>query len=152
MTRLKKEEEEKLIIDNLHLKKYLEDISGKMDKPEIYSILPTDLKGEEFPNVIYLTKGVVFVHVFRTRDMEEAEYHAIIPVLDEIKIEKREKILELMYEKAHLKADINNRDDLRNAIKGFINKFTIVDEKSSGKLGKASSGKVRVTSLEKKEI
>ena len=144
--------EEDMIRDNPHLKKYLEKISEKMDKPVFYNTLKRDLKEEKYPNLIYPTKGVVFIHVYRTRDMEEKEYHAITPKLKKMGRKKRDKILELMYERAHLTTNIKTRSDLRRAIKNAMNKITVVDEKSGGKLEKTKTGKIKVTSNEKMSI
>ena len=130
MTRMEKEEEEKLLNENPHLKKYLEEIQKKMERPVFYNKVTRDLRGEKFPNIIYPTKGVVFVHIYRTKDMDQMEYHAIEPTLNENEKKKREKILEILYEKAHLKTDIKTQDELRKAIKEALNEITIVDERA----------------------
>jgi len=152
MIKMEKEDEKRLIQDNHHLKKYLEHIKKNIERPEFYSKLPRDLKDQEYPNLIYPTKGVVFIHIYKTKDMEETEYHAITPTLDEGEMKKRDIILELLYERAHLTTNIKTQDDLRNAIKEAIDKITFVDEESGGKLGKSKTGKIRVTSVEKMSI
>ena len=144
--------DEDFVRENPHLKKYLEEIKKKMGKPVFYSRLTRDLRDEEYPNLIYPTKGVVFIHVYRTRDMEEKEYHAVTPTLTKVGKKKRDMILDLMYERAHLTANIKTRDDLRKAIKEAMKKITVVDEKSEGKLEKSRTGKIRVTSIEKMSI
>ena len=144
--------DEDFVRENPHLKKYLEEIKKKMGKPVFYSRLTRDLRDEEYPNLIYPTKGVVFIHVYRTRDMEEKEYHAVTPTLTKVGKKKRDMILDLMYERAHLRANIKTRDDLRKAIKEAMKKITVVDEKSEGKLEKSRTGKIRVTSIEKMSI
>ncbi len=149
MTQIKDTEVEKLIKDNPHLKKYLDEIEKKMDRPTFYSKVPRDVKDQEFPNIIYTTKGSVFIHVIKTKDMEKPEYHAIEPLLDEDLKEKRKIISEMMYERAHFKTNIKSQDDLRKAIRGVINEITTIDEKSSGKIGKSKGGKIKVTSTEK---
>jgi len=153
MTLVEKEEEEKLIQDNPHLKNYLEKISKKMNKPVFYSKVPSDVKKEEFPNLIYLTKGVVFIHMFKTKDMERVEYHAIAPELSDEEIVKRDRIQELIYERAHLHGSfIKTQEELRHAINEAVDKITVIDERSGGKVGKIKGGKVRVTSTEKMNI
>ena len=153
MTRMTKEEEEKLISESPHLKKYLEEIQNKMDAPVFYSKVPRDLKEEKYPNIIYPTKGLVFIHIYRTKDMEDSKYHAIEPELTKEKEEKRDKVRELMYERAAFyDKNIKTQDELRRAIKEVIDKIIVVDEKSGGKLGKIKGGKVRVTSVEKMNI
>jgi len=154
MTKIEKDEEEKLIQDNPHLKKYLEEIKKNMKKPVFYSKLPGDVKKEEYPNCIYLTKGVVFVHMFKTKDMDHVEYHAIAPKLNDKENEKLDRIQELLYERAHHyeRGFIKTQDELRKAIRNVVDKITIIDERSGGKLGKSKGGKVRVTSVEKMNI
>ena len=153
MTKIEEEEVEELIQSNPHLKKYLEDIKTKMDRPDFYSKVPKDVKGEEFPNLIYTTKGVVFIHMYKTKDMEKVEYHAIEPILNEVEIDKKEKIKELMYEKAHLKTDyIKTQDDLKKAIKSSFEENTIIDENAGGKIGKTKGIKIKVSSTEKMDI
>lgn len=153
MTRMTKEEEEKLISESPHLNKYLEEIQNKMDAPVFYSKVPRDLKEEKYPNIIYPTKGLVFIHIYRTKDMEDREYHAIEPELTKEEEEKRDKVRELMYERAPFyDKNIKTQDELRRAIKEVIDKIIVVDEKSGGKFGKIKGGKVRVTSVEKMNI
>ena len=146
------EEEEKLINSNPHLKKYLDAISHKMEKPVFYTQATRDLKTEKYPNIIYPTKGVVFIHIYRTQDMEDKKYHAIEPVLSEIEMKKEEKIEELMYEKAYLHKDIKSSEDLRKKIAEVLDNIAIVDEGSEGKIEKSKGNKVRVSSTEKMAI
>jgi flagellar protein FlaI len=152
MTEIEKPEVDKLLRDYPHLKKYVSEIEKKMGKPKFYSKVPRDVKEEEYPNLIYATKGVVFIHIFKTKDMENKEYFAITPTLDEKTKEKSDQVLELMYEKAHLKTDIKSQDDLRKAIREYLEKITTIDEKSGGKIGKSKGGKIKVTSPEKMTI
>lgn len=152
MTEIEKEEVKKLIDDNPHLKEYLESIKDKMDQPGFYSNVPRDLKSQEFPNIIYTTKGVVFIHIYKTKDMEAIEYHAIAPTLTPEQEKKRDLVMERMYERAHMKKDVNSEDELRKAIRDTIDEITIVDEKSEGKNIKSKGGKIRVSDREKKSI
>ena len=149
---IEKNEVKRLLKENAHLRKYVEKIEKKMGFPKFYSKVPRVVKEEELPNIIYITKGTVFIHVFKTRDMERAEYHAILPELNRIEQKKRDIILEILYERAHHVTDIKTQDDLRKAIKKVLNEIIVVDEKSGGKLGKIRAGKVRVSSIEKMNI
>jgi flagellar protein FlaI len=149
MTEIEKPEVDKLLRDYPHLKKYVSEVEKKMGKPKFFSKVPRDVKEEEFPNLIYATKGVVFIHIFKTKDMENKEYFAITPLLDDKTNDKLQQVLELMYEKAHLKTDIKTQDDLRKAIREYLDKITIIDEKSGGKSSKSKGGKIRVTTYEK---
>ena len=147
MTQIEEKEVKKLLKDNPHLKKYVEEVEKKIGKPEFFSKVPRDVKEEEYPNLIYVTKGVVFIHIFKTKDMEKPEYHAVDPQLNDVESKKRDLILELIYEKAHLKTDIKTQDELRKAIREVLEKITVVDETSGGKLGKYKGGKVKVSSV-----
>ncbi|MCD6237044.1 MAG: hypothetical protein DRN09_01485 [Thermoplasmata archaeon] len=152
-----KDEVEKLINENPHLKKYLEEIQQKMPLPKFYSKVPRDLKENPYPNIIYPTKGEVFIHIYRTKGMTEKIYYAVEPRLTEEEKKKRKRIMEMMYERATFKTNIKTQDELREAIKEMVDKLTVVDEKGSaveekkGLFGKAG-GKVRVTPEEKMKI
>ena len=148
---MEKEEEEKIIEKNPHLKKYLEEIQKKMDRPVFYSKVPRDLREEKYPNIIYPTKGVVFIHIYRTKDMESKEYHSIEPVLNEVEQKKRDQILELIYEKAPYRKGVKTDEEIKKAIKELMDEITIVDEKATG-TEKIKRGKIRVTPTEKMNI
>ncbi len=152
MSKMEKSDEEALLRDNPHLQKYLDSIQKKMDKPVFYSALSRDLKGEEYPNIIYLTREVVFIHIYRTKDMDEITYHAIEPILNEVEKKKRNEILDLIYEGAQFRTNIKTQSELRNAIKEALDEITIVDKKTAGKLGKSNGGKVKVAPIEKANI
>jgi len=151
MTKMEKKEEEKIIKENPHLQTYLDEIRNKLEKPIFYSKLPRDLKEEKFPNIIYPTKGAVFIHIFRTKDMEGKEYHAIEPSLNETEKIKRDQILDLIYEKAPFWKAVKTDDELKEAIRSLLDNLTVIDERSTGVV-KVSGGKLRVTSIEKKTI
>ena len=152
MTQIDNVEVEKLLKDNPHLKRYVEETEKRLGKPTFFSKVPRDLRGQEYINIIYTTKGSVFIHIFKTKDMERPEYHAVSPELDEIGIKKRDMILEMIYEKAHLKTDIKTQDELKKAINEYVDKITVIDEKSKGKIGKSKAGKIRLSSIEKSDI
>jgi len=154
MMELEKDDAEKLIRKNPHLKTYVDKITKKMGRPAFYNKVPQDLKNQAYPNIIYTTKGIVFIHIYRSKDMDSIEYHAITPELNNVQFKKSEKIKEIMYERAHFYKGgfIKTQDDLRSAIKSSIDKFTIIDEKSDGKIPKKWSSRIRVSSVEKMNI
>ncbi|MBN2600180.1 MAG: type II/IV secretion system ATPase subunit [Candidatus Thermoplasmatota archaeon] len=151
MTKMEKKEEEKIINDNPHLQMYLEEIRNKIEKPQFYSKVPRDLKEEKYPNIIYPTKGSVFIHIFRTKDMEGKEYHAIEPSLNEKEKRKRDQLLGLLYEKAPFWKTVRTDEEVKEAIRVLMDKLTILDERSAGTV-KVTGGRLRVTSVEKKSI
>lgn len=144
-------EEDKIIRENPHLKMYLDEIRNKMQFPIFYSKLPRDLKDEKYPNVIYPTKGAVFIHIYRTKDMIGNEYYAIEPNLNEKETVKRDQILDLMYEKAPFWKTVRSDEELKEGIRSLMDQLTINDERSAG-VTKLTHGKVRLTALEKKNI
>jgi flagellar protein FlaI len=148
---MEKKEEEKIIKENPHLQAYLDEIRSKIERPIFYSKLPRDLKEEKYPNVIYPTKGSVFIHIFRTKDMEGKEYHAIEPSLSGMEKGKRDQMLDLLYEKAPFWRAVKTDDEIKEAIRALMDQLTIVDERSAG-IVKLTAGKLRVTSVEKKNI
>jgi flagellar protein FlaI len=148
---MEQKEEEKIIKENPHLQKYLDDLQSKMERPTFYSKLPRDLRGEKYPNIIYPTKGSVFVHIFRTKDMEGKEYHAIEPALDENGKVKRDQMLILLYEKTPSWKTVKTDDEIKDAIRALMDQLTIIDERSAGVI-KLSGGKLRLTSVEKLNI
>ena len=148
---MEKKEEEKIIKENPHLQKYLDELQSKMDRPIFYSKLPRDLRGEKYPNLIYPTKGSVFVHIIRTKDMEGKEYHAIEPSLDENGKVKRDQMLVLLYEKTPSWKTVKTDDEIKEAIRALMDQLTIIDERSAG-VAKLSGGKLRLTSVEKLNI
>jgi flagellar protein FlaI len=148
---MEKKEEDKIIKENPHLQKYLDELQSKMERPTFYSKLPRDLRGEKYPNLIYPTKGSVFVHIIRTKDMEGKEYHAIEPSLDENGKVKRDQMLVLLYEKTPSLKTVKTDDEIKEAIRVLMDKLTIIDERSAG-VAKLSGGKLRLTSVEKLNI
>jgi flagellar protein FlaI len=148
---MEKKEEEKIINENPHLQKYLEEIKSKMERPVFYSKVPRDLRSEKYPNIIYPTKGSVFIHIIRTKDMEGKEYHAIEPSLDEKQKVKRDQMLVLLYEKAPYWNKVKTDDEIKTAIHALMDQLTIIDEHSAGDV-KVTRGKLRVTSVEKMNI
>ena len=66
MTKMKKEEIQELLKNYSHLKEYFESIKQKMDVPVFYSKVSRELSDEAYPNLIYPTKGSVFIHIYRT--------------------------------------------------------------------------------------
>ena len=149
---MEKDEVQKLINSNPHLKKYVEDITAKIGEPTFYSNVPRDLKSEKYPNIIYPTKGIVFIHIYRTKDMDGKEYHSIEPVLDDVEKQKRDYILDYIYEKAPYRDKVQTDDEIKIAIKKFIEEITILDEKAHGKIEKSKGGKIKISSVERMDI
>ena len=161
MTKLDKNETDKFIQENPHLKDYLNSISKKMDEPTFFSPLPMEARDEKFPNLIYPTKGMVFIHILRTPDMDSPEYKSIEPGLSEIDKIKHEQILKLIVKRAPEKKSVITDNDLKEIITELLGEITVIDEgankieknkkKDSDKLI-FKTGKVKVTSNQKKKL
>src|SRR4030042_1475886 len=93
MTKMNDEDKRNLFEKYTHLRKYVENVREKIGEPIFYTTLPFEAREEAYPNLIYATKGSVFVHIFRTKDMNEIEYRAIEPSLSEIEKKKYGKLL-----------------------------------------------------------
>ncbi|MBN2600181.1 MAG: type II/IV secretion system ATPase subunit, partial [Candidatus Thermoplasmatota archaeon] len=149
------EEIAQLIAENQHLKEYLESIKKKVAKPVFYNKVPREVRNESYPNFIYLTKGVVFIHIYRTQDMDEVEYHVIEPTVDDVLQEKLDLILKLIVKKAPEKKSVITDEDLREVLKEFIEEITVVDERTKKLAAPKKKGKptmpekVKVTSFQK---
>jgi len=130
---MQKEEIEQLLTENQHLKDYLESIKQKMNYPVFYSKVPREVRNESYPNLIYPTKGVVFIHIYRTMDMDEPEYHVIEPVVNDIIQQKLDIVLKLIVKKAPEKKSVLTDDEMREVLKELIDEITVIDEKA-GKL------------------
>lgn len=164
MSEMESEEIKKLIEQYTNLRLYLEEynknIKDKLSKPLIfYKKLPFELKNEQYPNVIYRTKGSIFVHVYRSKDMNEPEYHSIEPILSGEEKEKYNQILDLVLEKVPYKRVAKDENMLREILKEIVDELTVVTDTTEGEvksnkgmLGRFSVRKIRVTSQEKINI
>ncbi|MFO7678322.1 MAG: type II/IV secretion system ATPase subunit [Thermoplasmatota archaeon] len=152
MGEISKEEQQKLIEDNPHLKRYIETITKKYGMPKFYSQLPSDVKNEKQPNIIYTTKGVVFIHIYKSEGSEFINYQSIEPQLSPIQMKKRDIIVERLYEKAPYISHVKTDEEIRIALKEFFKKNIIIDEKSDGKFERIKAGKIKLSSIEKMNI
>ena len=151
MTQLANQEIDRIVQQNRHLQSYLKSIEDKYGIPSMYQKIPSELKKEKYPNIIYTTKGQVFIHIYRSHDMQDIKYHAIAPLLSKKEEKKRDLILERMYERAHLRTKIKTQDDLRRTINEVIDEVTIEDDHANTKEVRAR-GKIPVTAEEKMSI
>ncbi|UCF12593.1 MAG: type II/IV secretion system ATPase subunit [Thermoplasmatales archaeon] len=156
MTKMGKEEIQNLLEKNPHLVKYVEDIKKKIGDPDFYSPLPRKVRDEKYPNLIYPTKGMIFIHIYRTQDMEAPEYKAIEPILNDVEKEKHKQILKLIVKKAPEKRSVITDSDLNVVLTELIDEIIVIDEKAIKaeikKKGKSIGDKVKVTSTQKKNI
>lgn len=159
MGKINEKEVEEIMKRNPHLKKYVEKIEKKIGKPELYSPLEFEARDIRNPNLIYSVKGIVFVHIYKTIDMDEKEYHAIEPELDKNEKEKHDLVLKLIVKKAPQKESVRSDEELKKILQELIDEIIEVDEKAvklkkEEKKGffKKKKAKVKATSNQKKAI
>jgi len=160
MTEMEKDDIQQLLEKYSHLKKYVETVKQKIGNPIFYTVLPFEAKDEEYPNLIYPAKGSVFIHIYKTKDMDEVEYHAIEPELSKSEKETLDNLLKLIVKRAPEKKSVVTDDELREVLRELIDESIVIDEKSVdidltkkgffGKFGK--SDKLKVTSFQKNNI
>jgi len=152
---MQKEEIDQLLSENQHLREYLDSIKQKMNYPVFYNKVPREVKNEAYPNFMYPTKGVVFIHIYRTMDMDEAEYHVVEPVVNDVIQQKLDVILKLIVKKAPEKKSVITDDEMREVLKELIDEITIIDERAGKLENPNKKGKipqmnhVRVTKFQK---
>lgn len=154
---MNEKEKAEILEKNPHLKKYVDTISKKMAEPVFYSVLPYEARDEENPNLIYPGKGSIFIHIYKTPDMDEMEYHAIEPQLDENEKIKHDELQKLIVKYAPKKESIVTDEELKKVLHELIDELTVVDEKAvkpevNKKKKRKKVDKIRVTSLQKKDI
>ena len=161
MTKMNEDEKKAILEKNPHLKTYIDSVRKKIGEPTFYSLLPRELKNEKNPNIIYTTKGIVFVHIFKTPDMDEIEYRAIEPLLNDVEQVKHEELLKLIVKKAPEKDSAITDEDLKKNLQELINEITVIDEKATSikqvknkeKTSQLKKGdKIHVTSTQKTNI
>ena len=153
-------EVEKMIRENPHLAEYLESIKDRMEMPKFYSQVPRDLKGEKYPNLIYPTKGTIFIHIYRLPGMEEIVYHAIEPTLSESEMKKRDMIMERLYEEVIKRKEFGTNEEMRELIRKMMDKIVVVSKRGSateegkkrGLFGGLTKSKIVLTPLEREKI
>jgi flagellar protein FlaI len=160
MTDMEKDDIQQLLEKYSHLKKYVETVKQKIGSPVFYTVLPFEAKDEEYPNLIYPAKGSVFIHIYKTKDMDEVEYHAIEPELSKSEKETLESLLKVIVKRAPEKKSVVTDDELREVLRELIDESIVIDEKAVdidltkkgffGKFGK--SDKLKVTSFQKNNI
>ena len=160
MTIMNEEEKKEIIQKNPHLKEYLDRITRKMNEPVFYSVLPFKVRDEKYPNLIYPGKGSIFIHVYKTQDMDEAEYHAIEPQLDENEQIKYEQLQKLIVKYAPKKESIITDEELKRILNELTDELIEIDEnavkaetdeKKRLKIG-GKKDKIKATSLQKENI
>ena len=135
MAKLDQNDIDKFIKENPHLKDYIDENKNKIGEPIFYSPLPLEVRDEKFPNLIYPTKGMVFIHILRTPDMDSPEYKTIEPGLTDVDKIKHEQMLKLIVKKAPEKKSVITDDELKDVITEIINEVSVIDEGATALAG-----------------
>ena len=161
MSKMGKDEINSLIEKNPHLRAYVESVKSKMGEPAFYSPVPRELRDEKNPNFIYPTKGMIFVHIYKTSDMEAPEYKAIEPELSDAEKIKHKQILRYIVKNAPDKRSVIEDDELKEILSELLDEATEIDEKAVGadvekeggkKKRKKKQGKIKLTTVQKRNI
>jgi len=159
MSKMNNDEKNSFIEKNPHLKTYIDSVKDKMKEPEFYSPVPRKLGDEKHPNLIYPTKGMVFVHVYRTLDMDAPEYKAVEPDLSEDEKIKHSKILHYIVKKAPEKKSAIEDEELKEVLKELLEEAIIIDENAekadvekNKKKKTQPLKKIRLTTIQKNNI
>ncbi len=160
MSIMDEDEKEQIIQKHPHLKKYIEEVTKKMKEPVFYSALTFEVRDEEYPNLIYHGQGSIFVHIYKTRDMDELEYHVIEPLLDKNEEIKCDQVQNLIVKLAPKKESVLTDEELKEVLNELIDEIIEIDEKAvnvetSKKKqfkGLNKKGKIKATSLQKSNI
>jgi len=161
MTKMGQDEINSLMEKNPHLKTYIDSIKKKMGEPDFYSPVPRELRDEKNPNFIYPTKGMVFIHIFKTTDMEAPEYKAIEPILSDAEKIKHKQIEKLIVKKAPEKKSVIEDEELKEIISELLDEVTEINENAveadvekEGKKRKKNKkiSKIKLTTIQKRNI
>jgi len=116
---------------NPHLTLYLSTIEKKMNKPLFLSNLPQSLKTEKQVNIIYPTKGFIFVHVYPSEKNQDLIYEAIEPILSDEEQRKKQQMLDLILEKIPEKNSVVTDDELKKNLNELIEECIVIDEREA---------------------
>jgi len=159
MTKMSEEEISELLKKHSHLKDYINTIEDRLGRPDFYSKLPFEVREESKPNLIYPAQGIVFVHIFKTADMDEKEYHSIEPSLGKEEQKKHDLLQKLIVKKAPAKESVKSDEELRKILKELIDEIITIDEKavkseeeSKKRLFKKEKNNIKATSKQKQAI
>jgi len=158
MTKLNADEIQKMLGKNPHVRAYLGSLS-ESNTPDFYSALDGSLKQQQEINILYPTRGFIFVHILHSDENDELAYHVIEPELTSEEKEKRSILLQLILKKIPEKPYALSDEDLRKILGELIEELIIVKKglHSEPKLKKkkkrvVEATKIRASEDQKKKI
>ena len=128
---MSQEEEKKLIQDNPHLESYLNQLKEKMNHPIFYNELSRDLKEEKNPNLIYPTKGVVFIHIYKKQGSDFIHYQSIEPELSDEEQKKYDRIIERIYTLVPFRKEVKTNEEIQQEVSILLDQITGVGKQKS---------------------
>jgi len=131
MNGMSQEEEKKLIQDNPHLESYLNQLKEKMNHPIFYNELSRDLKEEKNPNLIYPTKGVVFIHIYKKQGSDFIHYQSIEPELSDEEQKKYDRIIERIYTLVPFRKEVKTNEEIQQEVSILLDQITGVGKQKS---------------------
>lgn len=123
-------EVQKILDLNPHLASYLLDIEKEMNKPLFLSNLSQSLKTEKQVNIIYPTKGFIFVHIYPSEQNNDLIYEAIEPILSDEEQQKKQQMLDLILEMIPEKTSVVTDDELKKNLNELIEECIVIDERA----------------------
>jgi len=131
MTVMSQDEEMNLIRDNPHLEVYLKQISEKLERPVFYKDLSRDLKEEKKPNLIYQTKGVVFIHIYKKQGSDFIHYQSIEPELTDEQQKKYDRIVERIYTLVPSRKAVKTNEEIQQEVSLLLDQITGINKQKS---------------------
>lgn len=158
---MRPQEVQKILDLNPHLISYLSTIEKQMNKPHFLSNLSQTVKTEKQVNIIYPTKGFIFVHIYPSEQNQDLIYEAIEPILSEAEQQKKQQMLDLILERIPEKNSVVTDDELKKNLNELIEECIVVDEleekqsannKKNNFLNKKKLKSVKATTYQKQKI
>jgi len=133
---LNEKEIQSLLTNNPHVQYYLDNLAEDQEPPKFYASLSDSLKDQRSVNLLYPTRGFIYVHVYPDEETGSLFYQAIEPELTEIEEAKRDILLRLILERIVEKKSAVTDKELRKNIDELLEELIVVDEKADEKLKK----------------
>jgi flagellar protein FlaI len=136
---LSDKEVQTILSNNPHVKSYLDSLPDDHETPKFHASLSNDLKDRKDVELLYPTKGFIFVHISPDPDGSGLFYQAIERQLTESEEEKKDILLQLILERIVDKKSAVTDKELRKNIDELLDELIVIDESEEKKVEKKSS-------------
>lgn len=117
--------------NNLHLKQYLDNLEEQgLALPEFKTHLSRDLADLDHPNIIYPLGDPIFIHILWDAEKGETKYISVEPWLSETELEKFDKVMATILEKAPQEPVPETEAELEKMIIKLLDNSILIAEKS----------------------